>query len=955
MQERIRSAKGYRALVAACAWAPSLMMIAPHAPASENDREYSAIAQMSAYHEGLAGIKIRHAWGFVDRLGRVAVEPQFDAISDFSEGLAAVSIDKKWGFVDTAGNLRVPMEYASVESFHQGLAAAERDGKWGYLAPDNQWAIAPRFERAHNFADGVAVVEDDRGHTLLIDRSGNTIKDFTPDFSINGWQRKFGVLVVEKKARPFLFNVDGRKLPLPAQAEGFDALGDGLLIIAKSGDGEVRYGAMDLQGRWAIEPSLKQLKPFRDGLAVAETSEGMGLIDTAGRFIAAPTYQSIGPIENGGFLARTKDTPARNDILDGRGRILVSSHCAHLALKQLGPWTVLRGCDDTWAIDKRGAPHRVPVQLPEIAQAGEYLLIQATAASTDPDTGRKLTPYVLLGPGGIVLTSDAPAVKGKYDWAMLIEGKGALFEANPGMLPIAMLIDGDRGLAVLTRDRQIVRKPEWRYDPRLLEYSQPGQAMDGPMLMKTETGWGAIDGHGNWAIAPAFGDLTPFSDGIAQGSLTGNDVAVGSNGNSAPIPEGYRFGGRTAPFQYFAARTDEAGQTTHIRYNLQTGEQSTAIVQQSERSADESHGGLVPADGNNKWGLRNSAGDWVVAAIYDKRPEPLIWHSTFMGWKTGNYRKSDRGWSDSSVGFISPTGQEVSKPAYLDITVQENTGLLRLTAPDSGSAGLMTADGKVLLPPDNDGLDYLDNGWFRVSQHERKGLANGRGEWIIEPGPYRFDDLQRIPYSRESIAGETALVDTAGRISTRSRPQATRDDNPAHWFSTVEEDDRGEDQTVYYGFDWKVRLRLPGRVGAGFSDGVVAIERSSAKGRRLVLANSRGRLSSPLPYAEVEPMIGGRAVVKQRVARKAGATEADDETYRYGYIDRNGKTILPAKYEYAENFSEERAVIVLKGNLGVIDANGRLILHSAWRCGKYPVLLDGHENIIWPKGEKQGC
>jgi hypothetical protein len=42
-------------------------------------------------------------FGFIDRSGKVVIEPQFDWVEDFSEGLALVSSNGTKGFIDKAG------------------------------------------------------------------------------------------------------------------------------------------------------------------------------------------------------------------------------------------------------------------------------------------------------------------------------------------------------------------------------------------------------------------------------------------------------------------------------------------------------------------------------------------------------------------------------------------------------------------------------------------------------------------------------------------------------------------------------------------------------------------------------------------------------------------------------------------------------------------------------------
>ena len=49
-------------------------------------------------------MQLRHYWlGYIDQLGAVKIQPQFDEVTDFSKGSAHVRIGDRWGMIDKAG------------------------------------------------------------------------------------------------------------------------------------------------------------------------------------------------------------------------------------------------------------------------------------------------------------------------------------------------------------------------------------------------------------------------------------------------------------------------------------------------------------------------------------------------------------------------------------------------------------------------------------------------------------------------------------------------------------------------------------------------------------------------------------------------------------------------------------------------------------------------------------
>ena len=96
-------------------------------------------------------------YGFIDKSGKVVIEPQFDIESEwdklyrsrsgaFSEGLALVKKDGKWGFIDKNGKMVIEPQFDDAGDFSEGIAKVEKDGKWGYLGKNGKMVIEPQFD-----------------------------------------------------------------------------------------------------------------------------------------------------------------------------------------------------------------------------------------------------------------------------------------------------------------------------------------------------------------------------------------------------------------------------------------------------------------------------------------------------------------------------------------------------------------------------------------------------------------------------------------------------------------------------------------------------------------------------------------------------------------------------------------------------------------------------------------
>ena len=210
------------------------------------------------FSEGLAAVSLAGGYGFIDREGRVRIEPQFSYAGDFSEGLAWVHIDeKKAGYIDKTGKLVIgPVDYRMSDdsNFSEGLAAVRIGNKFGYLDRAGNIRIRPQFDEAHKFSGGRARVKHN---------------------GMNGYIDKTGYMVIRpqyKYAHEF--------------SEGLAA------VEHKKGlGGYPQWGFVDTSGRMVIRPQYDHVRDFTEGIALVSTRErGLGYIDRSGRYVWGPFH-----------------------------------------------------------------------------------------------------------------------------------------------------------------------------------------------------------------------------------------------------------------------------------------------------------------------------------------------------------------------------------------------------------------------------------------------------------------------------------------------------------------------------------------------------------------------------------------------------------------------------------------------------------------------------------------
>ncbi len=184
----------------------------------------------------------RHAWGFLDQNGRLAIRPIFEDVRDFRHGLAAVQWQGKWGFINVNGRMAVP----------------------------------PRYDSVGDFAEiGLAVVTVD-GRQQLINRNGESVGD-PLDAGIQNLDLNDGVPAqasVQYK-QEYRSPTGERRFAKPGITVT-QAYGNGLYIAMND---EHQYGVLDRDWNWLIEPVFQDVSNPRDGmLAVAYGRDGVMLL-----------------------------------------------------------------------------------------------------------------------------------------------------------------------------------------------------------------------------------------------------------------------------------------------------------------------------------------------------------------------------------------------------------------------------------------------------------------------------------------------------------------------------------------------------------------------------------------------------------------------------------------------------------------------------------------------------
>lgn len=290
--------------------------------------------------------------GYIDRTGKIVIEPKWNGANNFSNGRAVVAVNSphyKEGYIDRTGKLVIPAVFDDASDFDDdGLALVgvgkfglhgSGEHKFGFIDLNGNWVIKPTYREMYGFSEGLAAAKNDYGKWGFIDKTGKVIIPF--QFEIGSGFSE-GLAPMFSKDKYGYIDKSGKWVIEPqfTQANSFE---DGLAVVKRGGvllkpygttitnKGEFygQFAVIDQSGRSVIEfdKNVSSVKSFSEGLAAVEATKSSGppstgFIDRNGRFAIAPKYSFVDSFSDGlaQFLLNGKWT-----FMDKTGKVVFST------------------------------------------------------------------------------------------------------------------------------------------------------------------------------------------------------------------------------------------------------------------------------------------------------------------------------------------------------------------------------------------------------------------------------------------------------------------------------------------------------------------------------------------------------------------------------------------------------------------------------------------------------
>jgi len=263
------------------------------------------------FFDGLARVTFKEEDWFIDESGRRLFSASQLGAGIFAEGLARIRIDgePKIGFIDRTGRIVIQPTFEQAGNFTEQLAVVRRGAFEGYIQKDGTFAIPPKFSRALPFSDGAARVVVSGPCTFFPD---GPCGFFNP-VQLPGPRGPASNSPDLQRCRYSYIDKSGALM----FAHDFPAAKDFSEGLAPVGDGKL-WGYIDRKGTLVIPYQYSAAEPFSEGRARVSLEGEWGYIDKEGQSVVAPAYRYADDFSEG--LAVVGDGEHKYWFIDKSGR-----------------------------------------------------------------------------------------------------------------------------------------------------------------------------------------------------------------------------------------------------------------------------------------------------------------------------------------------------------------------------------------------------------------------------------------------------------------------------------------------------------------------------------------------------------------------------------------------------------------------------------------------------------
>ena len=279
------------------------------------------------FKEGLALVKLNDKWGYIDNKGNEVTDNKGNEVtlckyeyqygSCYSEGLFKVKLNGKYGFIDSTGREVIQCKYTEISTFNEGLAAFKLNEKWGFIDKKGDEVIPCKYDSLSIYKSGIKIKWSEEGFCVaklngkwgFIDKAGLEVIPFMYDDVKLFYE---GMAAVKLNDKYGFIDINGREV-ISFKYNDANLFGNGLVSVKLNG----KWGFINKFGYEVIPFKYDNAINFIKDFANVQLDGKWGIIDKNDNLII--------PIKHDSILSNTII-----DLLNGKyGNIEIETICKY--------------------------------------------------------------------------------------------------------------------------------------------------------------------------------------------------------------------------------------------------------------------------------------------------------------------------------------------------------------------------------------------------------------------------------------------------------------------------------------------------------------------------------------------------------------------------------------------------------------------------------------------------
>lgn len=807
-------------------------------------------------------IRVNQQWGLIDKTGRIAVEPTYDAIGEFYKyGYAVVQKNGNVGIVNDKGQTILPAKYADLQILDSTIFAVVLQNSWKVIDINQKIILDDHYEKVKIWKKKF-ISFSRKGKWGLVDLSGKTIIQPIYD-DIKSYENDY--FLVENESYKGLLEENGKVIIAPI-ANDIIINSDSLFFYRR----HYKWGAVNGKGESLLNSEWDTFELIGEQfIKLTETSKAVLYSRPLNKIVSYKVYDDYYFLSQNSILVKLNQ---QMGAINAKGEIVLT--CQYDEIKPFGKhhFRVRKG--EKWGVMDEAESEVLGFKYSYISPLKEEVCI----IREDKLLGvANFKGEIMVSPAYSKIElkdNQARAFKGDNLTLFAFDKQGQLLQdaaigTFKGTIKIKKKAKKElTGLANIdcneAEEDYILENFEWFYSP-------------------IEDRWGLRQlATGEIVIKPMFDEI------LIKRALGFTLVSI------------HRF--EKQVFDRTTFRCEEL----YGMVNNKEGKLVTELFFWDIRMEDFEEKNLEVArcvfkDGKHGLVKRNGK---VIKKDY-----------AYIGeFKNGIARASSRGelsgtttYTDSNLGKITDYLSTLKTPSEMvDYTIHDQEFLKNaLLICQNCDWGFIDTSGTSVVPEIyNFAQDFVNNIAI-VKKEDKWGFINDTNKVLLD---FRYDDIQFLHNTNQKILRLYTNHDKHGLIDTLGKAviPVIYDDIGRANEGVVPVKKNG-----LWGFaNLQGKLVIPCQYeeAHGFFGGLAAVR----KNRKWGFINPFNNVIIPFKYKAVGDFSDELAWFK--------------ETYKHGYMNALGETIIEAQFDEAKDFESGIARVQLGIEWGLIDKKGEFVL-----------------------------